>query len=132
MQFANIIIVGNVGGDVNSGFTTDGKQWANFRLAVGQKWTDASGQKQERTDWYNISCFGRLAENVNQYVTRGQEVAVFANRIEARAYTNAEGQQGASVNIIARSVQFGARPGGAQSPAQEPAGSMFEEDTLPF
>ena len=72
-----VIIIGNLGGDVDMRSMPNGNAVAGFSVATTESWKDkTSGQKQEKTEWHNIVAFGRLAEICNEYLTRGSKVYI--------------------------------------------------------
>ena len=66
-----VVLIGHVGRDPEMRYTQGGDPIASFSLATSEKWTDKAGQKQERTEWHNISVFGKTATFVQSYVTKG-------------------------------------------------------------
>ena len=77
--------IGNVGKDPQVRYSTAGVAVANFSIAINSDWTDASGEKQESTEWVNVVVWKKLAEIVGQYVKKGMKVYV-AGRIQTRSY----------------------------------------------
>lgn len=72
-----VILVGNVGGDPDVRYMTNGSAVANISLATSESWKDKqTGQQQERTEWHRVVFFGRLAEVVGQYVRKGSKLYV--------------------------------------------------------
>jgi len=72
-----VILVGNLGADPETRFTQAGAPVTNFRIATSDNWTDKqSGQRQERTEWHSIVCFGKLAEISGEYLRKGSKVYV--------------------------------------------------------
>jgi single-strand DNA-binding protein len=69
------MLIGNVGQDPELRYTPDGNPVANFSIAVNRRRRVGEEYKDE-TEWFNIVCFSRTAENVNQYLTKGQKVYV--------------------------------------------------------
>ncbi|TVS18085.1 MAG: single-stranded DNA-binding protein [Gammaproteobacteria bacterium] len=72
-----VILIGNLGVDPETRFTQAGAPVTNFRVATSENWTDKqSGQRQERTEWHSVVCFGRLAEIAGEYLRKGSKVYV--------------------------------------------------------
>lgn len=69
-------IIGYVGKDPVINETSSGTTVANFSVATTNKWTDKNGEQQERTEWHQVSIFGKLADIVKQYVRKGTLVYV--------------------------------------------------------
>lgn len=115
MAYQKIIIQGNVGQDPELQYTKDGIAVCTISVAVNKKWTNAAGEKEERTRWYRVTCWRRLAEVVCQYVKKGSSVLVEADDIAASPYLNREGEARASLDINARDVQFLSPSGGTSN-----------------
>ena len=62
-------------------------------------------EMQDETEWFNVSCFNRTAENVNQYLTKGQKVYV-EGRFQSREYVGQDGNQRRSFEVVANDVKF--------------------------
>ena len=65
-----VILIGNLGRDPEVRYLPSGDAVANFSIATSENWKDRNGQRQERTEWHNISMFGRLAEIAGQYLKK--------------------------------------------------------------
>jgi single-strand DNA-binding protein len=117
-MYHNTTVVGNVGKDPERKSET----FVTFPVAVNENWTDrATGEKREKTTWYNVGTNGKTADNVMQYVRKGNMVLV-QGTVGVRAYTTNEGEARASLDLQAITVKFLTRPdgGGAQaSPADD-------------
>jgi single-strand DNA-binding protein len=137
------IIVGNLGGDPEVRTTGNGTSIATFTVATSESWTDKqSGEKQERTEWHRIKAFGRLAEICGEYLKKGRQVYI-EGQIRTDKYTDKQGVEKYSTDIIANEMQMlGGNEGGSrpaqdrpaqrqESPKSAPAGG-FEDDDLPF
>ena len=55
-------------------YTSNGQEATNFSVASSRKYTTSDGEKREKTEWFNGSAFGRLAETCNEYLTKGKQV----------------------------------------------------------
>ena len=72
-----VTLIGNVGRDPEVKVLPSGDSVANFSVATSEKWNDKkTGQQQERTEWHRVDAFGKLAEIVGQYVSKGSKVFV--------------------------------------------------------
>jgi len=69
-----VILIGNLGKDPEIRYTQAGEPIANFSLATNEVWTDKSGQKQERVAWHRVEVFGKAAQVVRDYLTKGRPV----------------------------------------------------------
>lgn len=113
MSYVNVTLIGNVGRDPELRFTPSGAAVCEFSLATNRRWTDrSSNEKREETTWWRVTVWGQQAESVNQYVSKGRQVLVVADRVEASAYMGQDGQPRASLEVTARTVQFLSGSGG--------------------
>lgn len=72
-----VILVGNLGQDVELKYTSDGKAVTTLSVATSESWNDKStGEKVEKTEWHRVSLFGKLAEIAGQYLHKGSKVYV--------------------------------------------------------
>ncbi len=138
MAVNKVILVGNLGRDPEIRYTPGGKAVARFPVATGEVWTDAEGNRQERTEWHNIVVWGKQAETCSQYLSKGRQVFVEGS-IRSRAYDDRDGNKRYITEIIGQRVQFlGGRGGeaGAAAPpgADEPTApsASAEDDDIPF
>ncbi len=99
-----VMLIGNVGQDPELRYTPDGNPVANFSIAVNRRRRVGEEYKDE-TEWFNIVCFSRTAENVNQYLTKGQKVYV-EGRFQSNEYVGQDGNQRKSYEVIANEVTF--------------------------
>ena len=141
-----VILLGNLGKDPEVRNTSGGKSVATLRLATTDTWTDASGQRQEKTEWHTVVVWGRAAENCGKYLAKGRSVYV-EGRLETRKWQDKEGKDRYTTEIIANDMQMlggragaGGGSGGSYEPrerssAAEPvAASAVPEldDDVPF
>jgi single-strand DNA-binding protein len=116
-----VILVGNLGRDPETRYTTSGDAVTNIRLATTDTWKDKAGEKQERTEWHNIVFYGRQAEIAGEYLKKGRQIYV-EGRLQTRKWQDKEGQDRYTTEIIADRMQMlGSREGGGASAASEPS-----------
>ena len=124
-MFEQISLIGNLGGNPEMRYTPSGKPVTNFSIAVNTRWTTSDGTPGERVTWYQIACWGRLADVTNQYLAKGRKVMVIGSRIEADAYIDREGLPQATLKVTADSVKFLDSSGEAKPLSEaEPAEAM--------
>jgi len=104
MSVNKVILVGSLGQDPKSGQAQNGKDYTNFSLATSKKWKNEAGEKQEKTSWHNISCWGSLAK-VCQYLDKGSKVYL-EGELEYGTYKNKEGVEVPSTKIIASVIDI--------------------------
>ena len=107
-----VILVGNLGHDVEVRQMTNGNPVANIRIATNERWTRKdTGQVQEHTEWHNVVLFGRRAELAQQYLQKGSRIYV-EGRLRTRSWQDREGQERRSTEVVADDMQFLDRRGG--------------------
>jgi len=105
-SYQQITLLGNLGNDPDMRYTPGGTAVTSFSLAVNRQWTDASGEKKEKVTWFRVSAWGAQAEPCSTYLRKGSKVLVVGEVEEARAYTDRDGQNRASLEVKAATVQF--------------------------
>ncbi len=145
-----VILIGNLGRDPEIRYTQSGEPIANFTLATNEVWNDKSGQRQERTEWHRVEVFGKTAQVVRDYLTKGRQVYLEGS-IRYEEWTDKDGNKRNTTRVRvsgpgSRLVLLGGRgegPGGGGprgggsggGPAAEPpAGDDFQasDDDVPF
>jgi single-strand DNA-binding protein len=100
-----IMIIGNVGRDPELRMTPNGKPVTEFSVAVNRIYTGGDGgERKEETEWFRVVCWQRLAETAQQIVQKGRLVFV-EGRLQARPWTDREGKERTSLEIIANNFQ---------------------------
>lgn len=112
-MYQKVIVVGNLGADPEMRYMADGTAVTNFSMATSRRWTDrASGEQKEETVWFRVAVWGRQAEPVNQYLSKGRQVLVEGRLVPdsqtggPRIFTRQDGTVGASFELNAFTVQF--------------------------
>jgi single-strand DNA-binding protein len=135
-MYAKIVLVGNLGGDPEMRYTPNGTPVTNFSLAVNRKFKNSDGETVERTTWFRVAAWGKLAETTNEYLTKGRLVLVEAEDIKASAFKANDGEPRASLEVTARSIKFlgGSRNGQVSEEQAEEAANLGApvEDEIPF
>lgn len=115
-----VILIGNLGADPELRSTSTGTPVCEMRVATNESWRDKQGEQQERTEWHRIVVWGRQAESVAKYLSKGRSVYV-EGRLQTREWTDREGQRRFTTEIIASSVVFlGGGRGGGGGPQDGP------------
>ena len=100
------IVIGNVGRDPELKYTQSGQAVCSFSVAVNDVWYDKNtNEKREKTTWYRVSCWAKMAETANQYVHKGMQIMITGN-VTANGYTNNAGEVTASLELNARDMKF--------------------------
>ena len=121
MSLNKVTMIGNVGTDPEMRYTPSGAAVTDFRLAVSRRFSTRDGNQQEETEWFTVTAWERLADTVNQYVTKGMKVYV-EGRLKSRSYQGNDGQMRFSNEINAQTVLFLDRGGAAQQWNEEQGG----------
>ena len=100
-MYQSITIVGNVGDTPEMRYTPSGVAVTNFSVAVNRKWTTEGGEPQEKTTWFRVVSWRRLAELCAEYLSKGRQVMVIGEMEEPSVYTAKDGTQRASLNVTA-------------------------------
>lgn len=128
-----MIVIGNVGTDPEMRYTPNGNPVTSFRLATGRTYTTSDGERRQETEWFTVVAWNQLAEQCNQYLTKGRRVYV-EGRLKSRTWTGMDGQLRFSNEIIASRVLFLDRtaPAATEEDAGVPAEDSAEVENLPW
>ena len=143
MSVNKAILVGRLGKDPELRYTPSGSAVASFTLATNERWTGQDGQSNERTTWHNIVAWGKQAEVIKEYLTKGKQVYI-EGRIQNRTYDDKEGNKRYISEVVVQNFQFLGSRGDAsgepapaaetpsETPAPAPEGASNDDDDLPF
>jgi len=118
-----VILVGNLGRDAETRFTSGGAARTTFSIATGRRWKDQqTGEWKEETDWHNVVLWRQ--ENLANYLTKGKQVYV-EGRLQTRSYEDKDGKKVYTTEVVAEDVVLlggrGADAGGAEESASQAA-----------
>ncbi len=119
MSVNKVILVGRLGRDPETRYTSGGQAVANFTLATDETYKDRAGERQKRTEWHRIVLWGKLAEIAQQYLKKGSQVYL-EGRIQSRQWEDKrDGQKRTAFEIVATGMKFlgGGRAEGAAAGA---------------
>jgi single-strand DNA-binding protein len=101
-----VILVGRLGKDPEIRSTPSGTSVAKFTMATDERFTDRNGEKQDRTEWHNITVWGKLAEICGQYLRKGKLVYIEGS-IRTDSWDDKEtGQKRYRTEIVARDMKM--------------------------
>ena len=129
-----VMIIGNLGSEPEMRFTPNGRPVTSFSVATNRVYTTAEGERKEETEWFAVVTWGNLAEQCNQFLTKGRLVYV-EGRLRTRNWESQDGQKHYRTEIIAIRVPFLGRQAVAPLPEEGVAeGGMdeFEPEDIPF
>ena len=150
MSVNKAILVGRLGRDPETRYTSGGQAVANFTMATDETYKDRAGERQKRTEWHRVVLWGKLAEIAQQYLKKGMLVYI-EGRIQTRQWEDKrDGQKRQTTEIVGTTMRMlGSRgegsgmgaPGGRSAdadmegamPSEEPAaGPEISDEDIPF
>ena len=106
-----VFLLGNLGKDPEVRHTQGGTTVANLRIATTERRPDGNGGWQDQTEWHSVVVFGKQADNVKKFLTKGRQIFVEGS-LRTRQWQDQQGQKRYSTEIVARDIRFvGGRPG---------------------
>lgn len=108
MSLSETTIIGNVTSDPELKYTAGGAARLAFSVAVNHYWTDADGEKQEKTSFFNVTAWRYLAEDAANVLEKGVGVIV-QGRLEQRSWEDQEGNKKSTIDILANNIGVQAR-----------------------
>ena len=144
-----VILVGNLGRDAELRYTPGGAAVATLNLATTEVWNDRNNQRQEKTEWHRVVLWGKQAESLQEYLTKGKQIYV-EGRLQTRQWDDKDGNKRYTTEIKADRItllgggggrgagaggggaEYGARGGGAGGGMDEPPVEPITDDDIPF
>ena len=144
-----VIIIGRLGKDPETRYTTGGDAICNATVATSESWRDKnSGEKKEATEWHRVVFYRKLAEIAGQYLKKGSSVYI-EGKLKTRKWQDKDGQDRYTTEIEATEMKMlGGRQDGDDAPRSSlaapaskppqsrpaPSGSSFDDldDGIPF
>ena len=143
-----VILVGNLGRDSELRYTPGGAAVATLNLATTEVWNDKQQQRQEKTEWHRIVLWGKQAESLQEYLTKGKQIYV-EGRLQTRQWDDKDGNKRYTTEIKADRITLlggggggggrssggggGADRGGSQGGGMdEPPMEPITDDDIPF
>src|SRR5258708_4622260 len=136
MSVNKVILVGRLGRDPETRFTSGGQAVANFSDATDETYKDRNGERQKRTEWNKIVVWGKQAEIAQQYLKKGSLIFI-EGRIQSREWQDKEGQKRTSFEIVATNFRMlggraeGAAAAGGGGAGARSGGDDFESHAAP-
>jgi single-strand DNA-binding protein len=140
-----VILVGNLGRDAELRYTPGGAAVATLNMATTEVWNDKSGQRQEKTEWHRVVLWGKQAESLTEYLTKGKQIYV-EGRLQTRQWDDKDGNKRYTTEIRGdRVVLLGGGGGRGQmsrgasmgedighAPGPEAPAEPLTDDDIPF
>ncbi|KES10695.1 Single-stranded DNA-binding protein [Snodgrassella alvi SCGC AB-598-O02] len=105
MSVNKVILVGRLGRDPEARYMPNGEAVTNFSIATDEQWRDRNGERQTRTEWHNVTLYGKLGEIANQYLRKGSQVFI-EGRIQSRKYNGKDGIERIAYDIIGSEMKM--------------------------
>ena len=133
-----IMLIGNLTRDPQLSYLPSQTAVVEFGLAVNRRWTSKDGEKREETCFVDCRAFGRQAENINKYLSKGRALFL-EGRLTFDSWTAQDGSKRSKHRVTVENFQFlggGQREGVSGNVSAEPVGSDIppakEADDIPF
>lgn len=127
MNINKAMICGRTTNDLELKKTTTGRSVLSFSLATNRKWKDQDGNQQEKGEFHNIVAWGKQAEVIAQYVTKGQGLYV-EGHLETRTWEDEGGKKNYRTEVILDQFEFGAKPAGSTPAPQAKVNPHYKEE----
>lgn len=96
-------LIGNVGQDPEIKNLEGGKKVANLTIATNEIYYKENGEKVEQTEWHRVTAWGKPAEIIEKYVTKGKEVAI-EGKLTHRSYDDKNGEKRYITEVIVKEI----------------------------
>jgi single-strand DNA-binding protein len=121
-----VILVGNLGRDAELRYTPGGAPVATLNMATTEVWNDKGGQRQEKTEWHRVVLWGKTAESLSEYLTKGKQIYV-EGKLQTRQWDDKDGNKRYTTEVRGDRVVLlsgGAGAGGGTRQPSRAAGAM--------
>ncbi len=98
-------LIGHVGNHPETSTFESGKKLSRFSLATNEIYYNGNGEKVQQTDWHNLVAWGKQADLVEKYLTKGKEIAV-DGKLSSRSYENKDGEKKFVTEVIINEILF--------------------------
>jgi len=96
-------LIGHVGQDPEIKTLEGGKKLANITIATNDAYYKENGEKVEQTEWHKVIAWGKTAEIVEKYVTKGKEIAI-SGKLTHRSYDDKDGNKRYVTEVVANEL----------------------------
>ena len=128
-----VMIIGNLGKDPEMRFTPNGSPVTTFSVAVGRTYNTTEGERKTETEWFNVVTWNKLAEQCNQFLSKGRLVYV-EGRLRTSSWEGQDGLKHYRTELIASRATFLDRqaPGWLPEGRNEETAGDLDADDIPF
>jgi len=99
----HVQLMGRLGQDPEVINLDSGKKLAKFSLATNENYTNAKGEKVENTHWHRVVVWGKTAEVVENYVSKGREIIV-GGKLTSRSYETKSGEKRYITEVVCNNL----------------------------
>jgi single-strand DNA-binding protein len=99
----SVQLIGNVGQEPEIKTLETGRKFANITIATNDVYYKENGDKVEKTEWHRVTAWGKTAEIIEKYVTKGKEVAV-EGKLTHRSYDDKEGNKRYITEVVINEI----------------------------
>jgi len=126
-NFNRVILAGNLTRDPQLSYTPSNTPVCEFGMAINRRWRDRDGNNKDEVCFVDLIAYGRPAEVINQYMTKGRAILV-EGRLRFRQWTSKEGQNRSKLDVVVDNFTFlgGGQGGGARAGAPARAAAPAE------
>src|SRR5690242_20372045 len=127
-----VILVGNLGRDAELRYTPGGAAVATLNLATTETWKDKEGQKKEDTQWHRVILWGKTAETLQDYLTKGKQIYV-EGKLQTRKWKDKDGNEKYTTEVKGDRVVLlsgGGRAEGGMDRTADRGGRSMSDDGM--
>jgi single-strand DNA-binding protein len=98
-----VMLIGNLGQDPELRYTQSGQAVLSMRLATNESFNNREGERQERTEWHQVTLWGKRAEALSKFLNKGKQLYV-EGRLQTRSWEDKQGQKRYTTEVVATEI----------------------------
>ena len=126
-SYNRVILMGNLTRDPQLRYLPNNTAVCEFGLATNRRYRDRDGNQKEEVCFVDVTAWGRSAETINQYMTKGRGILI-EGRLKLDQWTNQEGEKRSKLTVVADTFQF---VGGRGDTDGAPGGAPYQQADAP-
>lgn len=136
MNLNKVFLIGNLTADPELRTTAGGQSVMELRIATNRTWTDKSGKRQDQAEFHSVIIWGRQAEIVKQFLTKGSSIFI-EGRLQTRNWEDKQGVKHWKTEVVCERMQLGPRSSRAEggfapsSRQEESKGAQKQDAEIP-
>lgn len=119
--FNRVLLLGNLGADPELKVTQGGQSVLKLRVATTERYLDKSGMRQERTEWHSVVIWGKRAEALHKFLSKGSTVLVEGS-LRTTSYEDRDGNKRYKTEVSAQNIVLTGRAGGGRAQPSDDGG----------